>query len=103
MIEFLRAGGPVMIPLLGCSVLALAIIVERLINLRESKTLPVDEVDHLKTLVEVGSKPEYWRTEVDWDWRLPEEISGTIDKLPLMKKWLLKTRGPVVTDDPSKK
>lgn len=54
MIEFLRAGGPVMVPLLGCSVLALAIIVERLINLRESKTLPVEEVDHLRTLVEGG-------------------------------------------------
>ncbi|MFQ5744625.1 MAG: MotA/TolQ/ExbB proton channel family protein [Acidobacteriota bacterium] len=54
MIEFLRAGGPVMFPLLGCSVLALAIIVERLINLRESKALPPNEVEHLKTLIEGG-------------------------------------------------
>ena len=54
MIEFLRAGGPVMIPLLGCSVLALAIIVERLVNLRSQKTLPPDEVEHLQTLVDSG-------------------------------------------------
>jgi biopolymer transport protein ExbB len=43
-----------MIPLLGCSVLALAIIVERLVNLREQKTLPPDEVEHLQTLVDSG-------------------------------------------------
>jgi hypothetical protein len=62
-----------------------------------------ENLKDLTALVEVGSKPEYWRTEVDWDWRLPEEISGMIDKLPLMKEWLLKTRGAVVTEDPSKK
>jgi biopolymer transport protein ExbB len=54
MIEFLRAGGPVMIPLMGCSVLALAIIVERLVNQRSQKTLPPDEVEHLQTLVDSG-------------------------------------------------
>jgi len=62
-----------------------------------------ENLNSLKSLLEVDSKPEYWRTEVDWDWRLPEEISGKIDDLPLMKKWLLKTRGPVVNDDPSEK
>lgn len=54
MIEFLRAGGPIMVPLLGCSVLALAIVVERLVNLRESKTLPADEVEHLESLISGG-------------------------------------------------
>ena len=62
-----------------------------------------ENLNSLTSLVEVDSKPEYWRTEVNWDWRLPEEISGKIDDLPLMKKWLLKTRGPVVKDDPSEK
>lgn len=54
MIEFLRAGGPVMVPLLGCSVLALAIFVERLINLREAKVLPAAEIHHLESLIEGG-------------------------------------------------
>lgn len=54
MIEFLRAGGPIMVPLLGCSVLAVAILVERLINLRESKVLPEEEVAHLQSLIDDG-------------------------------------------------
>ena len=51
MIEFLKQGGPVMWPLSLCSVLALAIIVERLINLRPAKVLPEDEVEHLGSLI----------------------------------------------------
>ncbi len=62
-----------------------------------------ENLQSLTALVEVDAKPLYWRTEVDWDWRLPEEISGAIDKLPLMKKWLLRIRGPVVKEDPTKK
>lgn len=54
MIEFLRAGGPIMAPLLGCSILAVAILVERLINLRESKVLPEAEVAHLESLIDDG-------------------------------------------------
>jgi len=36
-----------------------------------------------------------WHTEVDWDWRMKEEIDGSIHKAPQMKKWLEKARGPV--------
>jgi biopolymer transport protein ExbB len=54
MIEFLRQGGPVMWPLLICSVLAVAIIVERMINLRPAKVLPEDEVEHLGSLIGGG-------------------------------------------------
>jgi hypothetical protein len=61
-----------------------------------------ENLQSLTSLLEVGAKPEYWRTEVDWDWRLPEEISGKIDELPLMKKWLLRTRGPVTKESPEK-
>jgi hypothetical protein len=57
----------------------------------------------LKNLVETVTKPDSWRTEVDWDWRMPEEISGKIDKLPIMKRWLLRARGPVVRKDPTKR
>lgn len=54
MLEFIRQGGPVMWPLLICSVLAVAIIVERLINLRPTKVVPEEEVDHLRTLIDGG-------------------------------------------------
>ncbi len=54
MLEFIRTGGPVMWPLLLCSVLAVAITVERLINLRPTKVLPTDEVEHLGSLIDGG-------------------------------------------------
>ena len=54
MIEFLRQGGPDRCPLSFCSVLAVAIIVERLINLRPAKVLPEDEVEHLGSLIDGG-------------------------------------------------
>jgi len=50
---------------------------------------------------EAYADPANWRTEVDWDWRMPEEIDGRIDKLPLMKAWLEHTRGPVVKEKPT--
>ena len=55
-----------------------------------------ENLKSLTALVEAKSKPLYWRTKVDWDWRMREEISGTIERFPLMKKWLLRTRGPIV-------
>lgn len=60
MIEVLRSGGPLMIPLGICSVLAVAVIVERLWNLRESKVLPDDEFEHLRGLIDRG---EFERAE----------------------------------------
>lgn len=52
MIDVLYNGGPVMIPLLLCSVLALAVIVERAWNLRHDRILPPDEIEHLRGLIE---------------------------------------------------
>ena len=60
MMEVLRSGGPVMIPLGVCSVLSLAVIVERLWNLREQKVLPPHEVVHLRGLIDRG---EFTRAE----------------------------------------
>jgi biopolymer transport protein ExbB len=60
MIEVLRSGGPIMIPLAICSVLALAVIVERFWNLREDKILPPSEVEHLRGLIDRG---EFERAE----------------------------------------
>ena len=41
-----------------------------------------------------------WRTRVDWDWRMKEEVDGSINDMPLMKKWLIHVRGPVVKEKP---
>lgn len=54
MLDVIRQGGPVMWPLFICSVLAVAIIVERIINLKASKVVPEDEVDHLRSLIDGG-------------------------------------------------
>ena len=54
MLEFIGQGGPVMWPLLICSIMAVAITAERLINLRAVKVLPEDEVDHLTSLIGGG-------------------------------------------------
>lgn len=55
MFELFSAGGPVMIPLLLCSVIALAIILERAINLRSSRILDPALVERIRGLVEGGS------------------------------------------------
>ena len=43
-----------MIPLLGCSVLALAIVIDRAYHLRERKILTIPEVEHLEALIHEG-------------------------------------------------
>ena len=58
--EVLRSGGPIMIPLGICSVLALAVILERFWNLRDDKILPPSEVEHLRGLIDNG---EFERAE----------------------------------------
>lgn len=60
MIEVLRSGGPLMIPLALCSVLALAVIVERAWNLRHDRILPPQEIEHLRNLIDRG---EFIRAE----------------------------------------
>lgn len=62
-----------------------------------------ENLNTLKSLVEAEARPEYWRTEVDWDWRMQEEISGSIENALLMKKWLLRTRGPVMKEATTKR
>jgi len=62
-----------------------------------------ENLKSLTHLLEAHPRSPYWRTHVDWDWRMREEISGTIEKLPLMKAWLLRTRGPIRKKGPAKK
>jgi len=54
LIEIFRAGGPVMWPLLGCSLVSLAIIIERAIHLRASRFLQPAVVERLSALAEGG-------------------------------------------------
>lgn len=49
-IDFLVAGGPVMIPLGLCSILALAVMFERAINLRRNKILVPEIVQLVETI-----------------------------------------------------
>ncbi|MBW8016227.1 MAG: hypothetical protein FVQ82_08575 [Planctomycetes bacterium] len=62
-----------------------------------------ENLTSLTALVEAGGNQKDWRTEVNWDWRLPEEENGKIENLPLTKAWLLKNRGPVVIENPAGK
>ncbi len=51
MLELITKGGVLMIPIVGCSVLALAIVIERFINLSEAKIHPPEFVGRLKQLL----------------------------------------------------
>ena len=42
-----------------------------------------------------------WSETIDWDWRMRQEVSGEIKDLPLMRKWIQRARGPVVTKKPA--
>ena len=49
MFEIIRAGGWLMLPILACSVVALAIVVERFWALRRKRVVPAGLVDQVKT------------------------------------------------------
>jgi len=54
MLNYIIKGGWVMAPILFCSVLGLAIVLERFYNLRESKIHPPDFVSKVKRLLNEG-------------------------------------------------
>lgn len=54
MLELLMKGGYVMIPILFCSILSLAIIIERFINLREEQVTPRIFFSRIKNLLIEG-------------------------------------------------
>ena len=62
MFEILTAGGWLMLPIVACSIIALAITVERLISLRPSKVTPKGLLAHVWELVRSGEMtPEHMR------------------------------------------
>lgn len=62
MFELIRAGGWLMVPIIGCSILALAIITERLITLRDSRVAPKGLLAQVWELVRSGEMtPERMR------------------------------------------
>jgi biopolymer transport protein ExbB len=52
--EIVRAGGPLMWPIIACSILALGIVVERLWTLQEKRVIPPDRVQKVRQLLEAG-------------------------------------------------
>ena len=42
MFEIVKAGGPVMVPIILCSIVAVAIIIERLWTLRQQRVVPAE-------------------------------------------------------------
>ncbi|MCD6326514.1 MotA/TolQ/ExbB proton channel family protein [bacterium] len=55
MIDYLIAGGPFMVPIVLCSVLSLAVIVERSLALRGSRVMPLTFLGETKRLLGSGS------------------------------------------------
>lgn len=54
MISFLEKGGYLMFPIILCSVISVAIIIERFVNLREDKVIPKDFFNRIKGLLLEG-------------------------------------------------
>ena len=59
-----------------------------------------DAPGNIEDFLEIWSSGKMWRTKVDWDWRINEEVNGKIETLPLLQKWLNRVRGPVLTNKP---
>jgi biopolymer transport protein ExbB len=52
--ELFIRGGPVMWPLFACSIIALAIIIERMFTLRQGKILPAELIEEVQRLILMG-------------------------------------------------
>ena len=57
MIEFLQAGGWLMIPILLSSILAMAIIMERSLSLRTIRILPARDIQQARKLAKIENPP----------------------------------------------
>ena len=50
MIEFIRAGGWLMVPIILSSVIAMAIIIERFLSLRTGRVMPAADIQRAREL-----------------------------------------------------
>jgi len=57
MFEFLKAGGFLVLPILICSIIALAIVIERFLALRARNIVPANIISKAHRLAAAGSKP----------------------------------------------
>jgi len=121
MIQLLREGGYLMIPLIGCSILALAIVIERFISLRviekkskrfANKTRSIingnddNKVEKVLALCEMTSSPlsRILRAGIEKKDRKREEIKEALQdagslEIPYLEKHL-KILGTIVTVAP---
>jgi len=51
-----------------------------------------EEFGSLESIYRLQTETQ-WHTQCDWDWRLKQEIDGSIKELPLLQKWLKRARG----------
>ncbi|MEZ5534145.1 MAG: MotA/TolQ/ExbB proton channel family protein [Thiolinea sp.] len=64
MIEFIRAGGWLMLPIILSSVIAMAIIIERFLSLRVGKVIPAEDIRRARELAASGQVSEQSITEL---------------------------------------
>ena len=55
-----------------------------------------EDVRFLSELSKTVASDDDWSTSVDWDWRMKQEVDGSVKDLPLLQKWIKRVRGPVV-------
>lgn len=64
--DFVVKGGPVMIPLGICSLVALAVVIERFVTLRRTKVIPPDFLTGLKARLGSSSAPDSQRLALEY-------------------------------------
>ena len=51
-----------------------------------------EDFNALKSILEQQTEAE-WHSRVDWEWRMKQEVDGSIEKIPALQKWLQRVRG----------
>ena len=58
LVDLIIKGGPLMYPIVFCSIITLAVVFERLISLRKNNILPPNFLIEIEDLIERGKIPE---------------------------------------------
>ena len=61
---------------------------------------PRENIPRLMAVANEYAQPKLWTPVVNWDWRVRDEIDGSIKYKPLVRDWLMKVRGPYLTKPP---